>query len=128
MPFNFRHSPSRKKEPRSWYENALLLAAAGSIIAVIGQLAGTVIPIMYGPQDVSDFSIDINDDVYQIIDVNTTSEGRDVNVGIAVEDLHQSLRPYTFKIQFKAVGPINDTTAIFDPPEIKLQRLSLIHI
>jgi len=45
---------------RSWYENALLLAVAGSVIAVIGQLAGTVIPIMYGPEDVSDFSIGVD--------------------------------------------------------------------
>jgi len=60
MPFNIRHRPPRKKKYDHWYENALLLAIAGSVIAVMGQLAGTLLPIMYGPQDVSDFSINID--------------------------------------------------------------------
>ena len=48
------------KERRAWYENALLLTVAGSIIVVVGQLASTIIPIMYGPSDISDFTISVN--------------------------------------------------------------------
>lgn len=58
------------KEQRPWYENVLLLAVAGSIIAVIGQLAGTIIPIMYGPEDISDFFIELNQtETYKTVDI-----------------------------------------------------------
>ncbi len=117
----FLHRPPRKKEQRPWYENALLLAVAGSIIAVVGQLAGTVIPIMYGPEDISDFNIDLNP-INRMIDVqkSMSKDGVFVPVNITIEDLHRRLRPYRFKIQFQASGPINDTDYLVDPPYIKL--------
>ncbi len=72
MPFNFLHRPTRKKgRSRPWYENALLLAVAGSIIAVVGQLGGTVIPLKYGPTDISDFSISVSP-VSTYMDLNKT--------------------------------------------------------
>ncbi len=122
MPFKFLHRPPSKRSKDPWYDNALLLTIAGSIIVVIGQLAGTVIPIMCGPQDISDFNIDL-DPMTDLIDVkNSAPDGQYVNVNITIEDLHKFLRPYIFKIQFKASGPINDTYVTFDPPYIKLPR------
>lgn len=111
---------------KQWYENALLLGVAGSIIAVTGQLAGTVIPIMYGPQDIDDFNIELyaksivfDEDLHpHIVDGQTRYPS--VHVNITIEDLHRWLRPYRYKIQFHALGSINDAYAIFDPPEIQL--------
>jgi len=93
MPFNFHHHPPRRKGQREWYENALLLAVAGSIIAVIGQLAGTLIPIMYGPQDSSDFSV-----VVSPTQLTTIDEG-EVYGRVYVNDLHPIIRPYRFGVQ-----------------------------
>jgi hypothetical protein len=95
MAFSFLHRPPRKRGGSSWRENALLLTVAGSIIAFMGQLAGTVIPIMYGPQDVSDFSVNID----PISSLNDSQ-----NVHIAFEDVHPILRPYRFKIILKILG------------------------
>jgi hypothetical protein len=107
MPFNFLHRPSRKRKRNPWYENALLLAIAGSIIAVTGQLAGTVIPIMYGPQDVSDFSINIDPISYTI----PSNENAEFSTKIAIEDLHSILRHYRFKIILNILN-IPDNMAI----------------
>jgi hypothetical protein len=105
MPFSFLHRPSRKRKGNPWYENALLLAIAGSIIAVIGQLAGTLIPIMYGPQDVSDFSINIDPiSSYNILPISNDDFRDVVDVHIAFEDIHPFLRPYRFKIILKMLG------------------------
>jgi hypothetical protein len=43
---NYGRGDEMAQKDKPWYENALLIAIAGSIIVVIGQLAGTVIPIM----------------------------------------------------------------------------------
>jgi hypothetical protein len=122
MAFNFSRKRTKKYQKSSWHENALLLAVAGSIIAVMGQLAGTIIPIVYGPQDISDFSIDLNGDIDQFYDVADLIPGKEsIYVNITV-NIHPFLRPYESKIYFKAIGPMKNTTALFDPPEIKLQR------
>lgn len=95
---------------RPWYENALLLAAAGSIIVVIGQLAGTVIPLMCGPDDISDFSINL-DRTYSLIQVHNNSlpEPDDAGpVNITIEDLHPILRPYKFNVNVQALGNSSD--------------------
>jgi len=126
MPFSRKRT--KKDQKSSWHESALLLAVAGSIIAVMGQLAGTIIPIIYGPQDISDFYIDLKDNIDQFYDVATFIPGNEsICVNITVNDIHPFLRPYESKIYFKAIGPMKNTTALFDPPEIKLQRrLSLL--
>jgi hypothetical protein len=96
---------------------------AGSIIAVMGQLAGTIIPIVYGPQDISDFYIDINNYFEEFNDIQAFSPGcESLYSKVVVNDLHPFLRPYESKIHFKAAGSTNNITALFDPPEIKLQR------
>ena len=60
----------KRKNP--WFENALLIAAAGSIIALIGTLSSTVMPIMYGSEDISDFSIKL-DHISSLFDAQNIS-------------------------------------------------------
>ena len=101
MPFDLLHRPSRKRGRNPWYENALLIAVAGSIIAVIGQLSGTVIPIMFGPQDFSDFSL-LVDPVY--LDTVNFGENNAGLIGeVYVRDLHSFIRPYRFEVYLKAL-------------------------
>lgn len=90
------------KEQKPWYENALLLAVAGSIIVVVGQLAGTLIPIMWGPEDISDFSIKL-DRTYSLVESNITMTDTGP-VNITIEDLHPLLRPYKFNVNIQALG------------------------
>jgi hypothetical protein len=122
--FSFLRRPSRKRGHNLWYENALLLAVAGSIIAVIGQLAGTVIPIMYGPQDASDFTINI-DPINHIAIVN---ESMRVSVNVTADDFHPFLRPYRFKIFLRALGAPKGVRIKFDPPEIRAKGTSYLDI
>jgi hypothetical protein len=103
------------KEQRPWYENALLLAVAGSIIVFIGQLAGTVIPIMYGPQDMSDFSISLNP--ISVLVQSSMSHAQVIN--ISVEDLHKHLRPYKFGVLLKALDVPAGVIIWFEPHEIR---------
>jgi hypothetical protein len=94
------------KEQRPWYENALLLTVAGSIIVVVGQLAGTIIPIMYGPGDISDYSISASpafvnrsdDKIYS----ESSSGGKLFLVKLRIDDIHPYLRPYRDEIYFHA--------------------------
>jgi hypothetical protein len=92
------------KEQRPWYENALLLAVAGSIIVVVGQLAGTIIPIMYGAQDASDFILSVENPV---LTFPSSSSGdydnwwvwtHGISVNITVKDVHDTLRPYRYPV------------------------------
>lgn len=107
-----------------WYENALLLVVAGSLIALIGQFAGTIIPIKYGAEDASDFSISV-DPVNKIV----SSENGTINVGnISVEDFHPTLRPYKFGIYLSATGGPRNATISFSPAEIKPGRSSRMNI
>lgn len=131
MPFNFLHRPTRKKDRhRLWYENALLLAVAGSIIAVVGQLAGTIIPIMYGPEDISDYSISVSPIASEIyIDENETSEWknfegyRSVKANVSINDFHEYIRSYRYNVALKVsnseLPPCDDRYVEFKPPEIK---------
>ena len=87
-------------------KNALLIAIAGSIIVVMGQLAGTVIPIMWGPEDISDFSIKL-DRTYSLVEVqmpNNITMNDTGPVNITIEDLHPILRPYKFNVNIQAFG------------------------
>jgi hypothetical protein len=114
-----------KSSARKWSENALLVAVAGSLVVIIGQLAGTIIPIMYGPEDISDFSIKL-DHISHNFDVQNCSKNQNNYdwVDIKVEDFHKWLRPYRFTIHFQALGSsINDTYTYFDPPDIRLPGL-----
>ena len=125
MQFNYSHRPL-KKERRPWYENALLLAVAGSIIIVMGQLAGTLIPIMYGAADASDFSISINPSgIYTYESVINSSFDM---VHVTVEDTHPYLRPYRFNVFLRALDVQNGITIWFDPPEVKPTGASQMHI
>ena len=94
------------QKDKPWYENALLIAIAGSIIVVIGQLAGTVIPIMWGPEDISDFSIKL-DHTYSLVEAQTPGNTTMKDTGpvnITIEDLHPILRPYKFNVNIQAFG------------------------
>jgi hypothetical protein len=143
--FDFLHRPHRKRKPNSWYENAIVIAVAGSIIVVVGQLAGTIIPIMYGAQDGSDYSISVDpvsikDKVYfgypedfedtkktlgiqnETIIFPADSSAEYINLGeaeIKVEDLHPFIRPYKFGVFLTSSGAPSNSTITFDPPEIK---------
>jgi hypothetical protein len=110
---------------RPWYENALLLAAAGSVIAVIGQLAGTVIPIMYGPQDVSDFSIGVDpvEGTLLLFPDNNHPENNSYALDppdwyVKVEDSHAHLRPYRFGVLLKSFEKPEGVSLAFHLPEI----------
>jgi hypothetical protein len=105
---------------RSWYENALLLAVAGSVIAVIGQLAGTVIPIMYGPEDVSDFSIGV-DPVEGTLFLFPEDDAYAISPHywyVKVEDSHAHLRPYKFGVLLKSFEEPEGVALSFHLPEI----------
>jgi hypothetical protein len=139
MQFNFLHRPTRKKERRPWYENALLLAVAGSIIAFIGQLSGTLIPISFGPADISDYSISISPIASEIyLDENETSEWkyfkdyRSVKTNISVKNFHKYLRPYRYNVALKIsdseLPPCDDSYVEFKPPEISPESKSQMTI
>lgn len=113
-----KQSSLNDKEPGPWYENALLLAVAGSIIVVIGQLAGTLIPLMWGQEDISDFSINL-DRTFSMVEVqprpislekNNSSAGP---VNITIEDLHSILRPYRFNVNLQAFTNASDMYVSF---------------
>jgi hypothetical protein len=118
-----KHRPPQKKEQRSWYENALLLAVAGSLIAVAGQLAGTVIPIAYGPQDVSDFSVSISP-----ISIPIDPSMHVQNATVKVQDLHKYLRSYKFSVLLKSLGVTDGIKVIFLPHEIHPGEVSQMYI
>lgn len=106
---------------KSWYENALLLAAAGSVIAVIGQLAGTVIPIMYGPEDVSDFLIGA-DPIEATLFLFPEDGAYAINPAywyVRVENFHAYLRPYRFGVLLKSFGEPEGVALAFHLPEIR---------
>jgi len=115
------------KEQRAWYENALLLTVAGSIIVVMGQLAGTIIPIMYGPGDISGFLITANP-VY--IYINHTEQSKYdslsfADIDIKIEDLHPYLRPYRYYIYLNMLDkPDGVEYVTFYPPQIKAGETS----
>ncbi len=115
-----------KSSARQWSENALLVTVAGSLIVIIGQLAGTIIPIMYGPEDMSDFSIKL-DHISAVVDIQNCANqsiesSHPVTTKIIVEDLHHFLRPYRFNIYFKALGSLDNTSAAFTPREINFTK------
>ncbi len=131
MSFNFLHRPSRKREHNPWYESALLLALAGSIIAVVGQLAGTVIPIMYGSQDASDFTISINPISSDIISDRpgyAYSPYSPYIIDVTAEDFNPVLRHYRFKIYLHALNAPEGVDVEFNPPEITAGNTSKMSI
>lgn len=119
------------KEQRPWYENALLLTVAGSIIVVVGQLAGTIIPIMYGPGDISDYSISsspafVNRSDHKIYS-ESTSGGKFFVVKLGIDDIHPYLRPYRYEIYFRATNfPKEVVYVYFYPSEAKVGNTVLM--
>jgi len=109
------------KEQRQWYENALLIALAGSVIAVIGQLAGTVIPIMYGPADISDFIVS-TEPIGHEVDREYNNSADTIFLGqavIKVDDLHPYLRPYRFSVRLQTVQSPPGLNINIEYPELK---------
>jgi hypothetical protein len=105
-----------KRSTKEWSLTALLFTIGGSIVIIIGQLAGIMLPIMWGAQDFSDFSITLNHSS-AVFDGESSSHIPQ-RVDFAVTDIHHWLRPYRFNIFFRALGAINDSYAIFNPEEI----------
>lgn len=105
------------KEQRYWHENALLITIAGSIIVVIGQLAGTIIPIMFGPEDISDFSLSANP---TYIYINQSEEKNAYSYRTAViniEDFHPYLRPYRYYVYLNVIDKPSGVDWSFLNPE-----------
>lgn len=128
-----------KSSARQWSENALLVTVAGSLIVIIGQLAGTIIPIMYGPEDISDYSISISPIASEIyLDENETTEWKNVMgyrafiANVSVDDFHKWLRPYRYNVALKISDsdlPAHDKKYVeFNPPEIKPGGISKMTI
>ena len=95
---------------KSWYENALLITVAGSIIVVIGQLAGTIIPIMYGPADISDFVVS-TESIGIELDRPYNASPDQIYGGFAVarvDQLHPYLRPYRFNVRLQTLQSPRD--------------------
>ncbi len=87
---------------KPWYENALLITLVGSVIVLVGQLAGTIFPIMYGPYDFSDFYI-AADPIAYIIPINKY----DLKGDIYSWDSHPILRPYQSEIYLRGFRTTN---------------------
>jgi len=113
-----------------WGKNALLVTVAGSIIVVLGQWTGTVIPIMYGAEDASNFAISIepNSVVFSIPMMDIPDDKRrnyvyekafSETATISVEDFHKTLRPYKFKVFLRALNVPKNITIIISPKEVK---------
>jgi hypothetical protein len=123
------------KEQRPWYENALLLTVAGSIIVVVGQLAGTIIPIMYGPADISDYSISAIP-IYiskNLSEKETWDEyildTRLAYADVRVDDFHSFIRPYRFGVYLKAINLPKEVLKVsFDPIEVKAGSASRMRL
>lgn len=86
---------------KPWYENALLIAVAGSIVVVVGQLAGTLIPIMYGADDASDFSVSVNPPYGQF---SFDGMAGTAIAKIDVTDFHELLRPYRHAVHLSVMN------------------------
>lgn len=82
-----------------WYETSFAIAIIGSIIAIVGQLGGTLIPIMWGPESVSDFAVYADDPAVTLL-----PNQNQLFTSIYVEDLHSFLRPYMHAIHLITVG------------------------
>jgi len=111
----------------SWKENALLIAIAGSAIAVVGQLAGTIIPIAYGPGDVSDFLISVDPveaTLHLYSDGNYSIDPTFWNVGVV--DFHKHLRPYKFGVLLKIFDVPEGVALVFHHAEIQPGDVSRI--
>ena len=106
------------KEQRQWYENTVLITIAGSIIVVVGQLAGTIIPLMYGPADISDYSISVNPAFIRINQSELSQ--RDsiynwINAEVKIEDFHPYLRPYRYLVYLNVLEKPKGVDTTFSP-------------
>lgn len=130
-----RSSSGDRSMTASWIDHPGKVALMGAFLVLLGQLAGqfagTTIPIMYGSQDVSDFSINI-DPISSRIDVAPITlpipTAAVVKVNITAEDFHPYLRPYRFKIYLQALGLPKNTEVAFNPPEIRPGDISTMYI
>jgi hypothetical protein len=109
--------PSDKK----WLEQPILITVAGSIIVLIGQIFGNVIPIMLGPADSSDFSISVDPPLYSIsrtVDImNETITARESKVpSIKIQNYHKYIKPYIHTIFLRVVENPKNMTIKFNPP------------
>jgi hypothetical protein len=77
------------------------------------QIVTTILPIMYGPTDTSDFNIIVEPPVADLQPTNDTTTSK-----ISVEDLHQWIRPYGHSVHLEAILPA-DLTASFEKNNLK---------
>jgi hypothetical protein len=105
-----------------------LITIAGSIIVVIGQLAGTIIPIMFGPEDISDFSISANP-TYIYFNKSPGLDSLVRNAAVKIEDFHPYIRPYRYYIYLNIIEKPNEVVAtVLSPVKIKTGEVSNLKI
>ena len=113
MSFNFHHRPPHNKRHRSWYDSPFwgpfMIAAIGSIIVLVGQLAATVLPIYYGPSNLCDFSIKADPASGSVWIANNSSA---IVTQISAWNIYPILKEYKHQINIKGsslfqVGRLN---------------------
>jgi hypothetical protein len=118
-----------------WINNpgkvTLVVALIGGFLVLLGQLSATLIPIMYGPADISDFEIGTNPIGLGIglrSDNNETLNPQPYCItNISANDFHHYLRPYRYNIFLRAESPAGIITT-FDPFQIKAGESSTMEI
>jgi hypothetical protein len=125
---------SRLQKIKSWAGNALLITVAGSLILVLGQLAGTGLSIMFGADDASDFAVSIepiNSVLFEVPaavlfggrGMSTTGDFSAVAT-ISVEDFHPTLRPYKFNVFLRPLDVPRNVEIRITPKEVKAGDVS----
>jgi hypothetical protein len=122
-------SPKNKGE-KLWYERPEWIALIGSIIVVMaqisGQLATTMLPIMFGPSDQSEFGLSV-DPVGHIIE-SAYELPAYLNSTVEVFDIHQIIKPYRYAVFLKGLYVPEGIGITFDKPEGKPPFKSMMKI
>lgn len=121
---NIGESPRmNSKDP--WYNRPILITIAGSIIVLVGQLAGTILPIYYSPNSISDFGVSINPPLctYRYNITNDTINGLQEGIlaerelaTVEVDDFHQFVKPYHYDVSLRALDVPEGMSIIFETP------------
>jgi hypothetical protein len=94
-------------------------------------LAGTIIPIMYSPSDISDFSISVTP-VYlykNMSDNQSIFGGEFAYAEVKIYDYHKYLRPYRYDIFLQASNLPDEVEKVyFEPPWVKPNEISRMNI
>lgn len=136
---------SRFEKKRNWYELPILITIAGSILIIVGQFATTLLPIMVGQEDSSDFYITVKPisiEVNRLYEKEALSIGHEIRespsgdyytfnvfdlpysnipqfsqVDVEVHNLHEIIRRYVHPIFLKVVDCPQNIIAEFDNPQ-----------